>query len=73
MEEKMSDIKEQDIQEKAYQLWEQAGRPDGGAEDFWHQARDALTRGETAATQPDAKIDNASEESFPASDPINHM
>ena len=27
------------VRERAYLLWEQAGRPDGRADDFWHQAQ----------------------------------
>ena len=27
------------VRERAYFLWEQASRPDGRAEDFWHQAQ----------------------------------
>jgi hypothetical protein len=27
------------VRERAYLLWEQAGRPEGQADDFWHQAQ----------------------------------
>ena len=30
---------DQVVGERAYLLWEQAGRPDGHADDFWHQAQ----------------------------------
>ncbi len=30
---------DQVVRERAYLLWEQAGRPDGCADDFWHQAQ----------------------------------
>jgi len=30
---------EQVVRERAYLLWEQAGRPEGRADDFWYQAR----------------------------------
>ena len=30
---------DQVVPERAYLLWEQAGRPDGRADDFWHQAQ----------------------------------
>src|SRR5271166_5994534 len=30
---------DQFVRDRAYFLWEQAGRPDGRAEDFWHQAQ----------------------------------
>jgi Protein of unknown function (DUF2934) len=30
---------DQVVRERAYLLWEQAGRPDGRADDFWHQVQ----------------------------------
>jgi Protein of unknown function (DUF2934) len=30
---------DQVVRERAYMLWEQGGRPDGRAEEFWHQAQ----------------------------------
>jgi hypothetical protein len=30
---------DQVVRERAYLLWEQAGRPDGGADDYWHQVQ----------------------------------
>ena len=30
----------QSVRERAYSLWEQAGRPDGPHDTFWHQARE---------------------------------
>ena len=30
---------DQVVRECAYLLWEQAGRPDGSADDHWHQAQ----------------------------------
>ena len=30
---------DQVVRERAYLLWEQAGRPDGCADDFWHEAQ----------------------------------
>ncbi len=55
----MSDI-EQRIRDRAYQLWEQAGRPHGRGEEFWFAARreiaddtqDAAPCGETAGSTP---------------------
>lgn len=26
------------VRRRAYELWEDAGRPEGGAEDYWYQA-----------------------------------
>ena len=31
---------EQSVKERAYHLWEQAGRPEESQEEFWHQARE---------------------------------
>ena len=30
---------EDHIRRRAYQLWEEAGRPEGRSDDFWHAAR----------------------------------
>jgi hypothetical protein len=37
----MSDAEER-VRERAYELWEQAGRPDGQADEYWRQARAEL-------------------------------
>jgi len=41
------------IRERAYALWEDAGRPEGGAEDYWHQAER-----EVGATPPKSRSRN---------------
>ena len=64
----MTDDFEQLIRERAYQLWEQAGRVDGRAEEHWHAARqelmarpeaqpvvDSVPLAEPAASEPAAK------------------
>jgi len=33
---------EEQIREYAHKLWEREGRPEGKADDFWHQARSEL-------------------------------
>ena len=33
---------EQQVRERAFALWQQAGSPEGRAEEFWHQARNEL-------------------------------
>lgn len=33
---------EQKVRERAFALWQQAGSPEGRAEEFWHQARAEL-------------------------------
>ncbi|HEY0204712.1 MAG TPA: DUF2934 domain-containing protein [Acetobacteraceae bacterium] len=39
------------IRERAYQLWEQAGRPEGGDLEFWERAR-AQVEAEQGAQRP---------------------
>ena len=34
-----AEVTEEVIRERAYLLWEQAGRPEGPADDFWHKAQ----------------------------------
>lgn len=33
---------EQQIRVRAHELWEQAGKPEGRDDEFWHQAEQAL-------------------------------
>jgi hypothetical protein len=61
----MSDIdreREERIRTRAYFLWREAGSPEGGAEEFWHQAR-------RLELEEDEAADRTNIESFPASDP----
>ena len=39
LENQNGEVTEEVIRERAYLLWEQAGRPEVGAEDFWHKAQ----------------------------------
>ena len=36
--------REERIRRRAYQLWEESGRQDGNAEDYWHRAAQDLDR-----------------------------
>jgi len=36
--ERSADLREQKIRRRAYELWEQDGRPAGRADDYWHRA-----------------------------------
>lgn len=81
----MDDRWEELVRERAYRIWEREGSPDGHAEQFWlmaeeellaegHSRGGAMPQPAAEAPQPaglsdDAKVDEASEESFPASDP----
>ena len=55
-------LPEQRIREMAYQLWEEAGHPEGQQEHFWFLA-------EARIQQQEDKLDEELAESFPASDP----
>jgi len=39
------------IRLRAHQLWEQAGKPDGREDEFWHQAERELDQMEDVAKQ----------------------
>jgi hypothetical protein len=60
---------DQRVRERAYHLWERAGRPEGRSDDFWQQARQEVERERTA---DDERVDEEARESFPASDPPSH-
>ena len=64
---------EDQIRQRAYQLWEQEGRPEARADEFWFRARQELrgTAGTDDSPSPEAadEVDLDSEQSFPASDP----
>lgn len=51
------------IRQRAYAIWENAGRPAGEADAHWHQAKEELLE------EREAALDEAIDESFPASDP----
>lgn len=53
----MSDIKDHDIETRAYAIWEAAGRPEGSHENHWHQAREELLNSTVA--KPEIKIGKA--------------
>lgn len=53
---------QQRIRERAYELWQEAGSPEGEAQRFWDEARIDIDRQE-------AKLDKEVAGSFPASDP----
>jgi hypothetical protein len=56
--------REDRIRLRAYQIWRDAGCPDGAANEHWLVAE--------AQEAEDAEVDEASEDSFPASDPPSH-
>jgi hypothetical protein len=55
------ELLQQRIRDKAYELWESAGSPDGEEERFWLQAQGEID-------QDEAKLDRDEAASFPASD-----
>ena len=45
------------VRQLAYELWEQAGRPEGRSDEFWFAARYELERREeTGDTQPPVRL-----------------
>ncbi len=56
----MSETLERRIEERAYALWEAAGKPDGKSLEYWLAAETALR---------DQELHKELDESFPASDP----
>jgi hypothetical protein len=44
----MTKTMEEEIRTRAHQLWEQAGKPEGREDEFWHQAEKELAQGVTA-------------------------
>ena len=48
-----SEISKAQVRERAYQLWTDAGCPDGRDEEFWHQAARELGEGAAGAAMPD--------------------
>jgi hypothetical protein len=65
---------EEQVRQRAYQLWEQAGRPDAQSDEFWFRALHELqgTSAEDGSSPPSGTIDAVdleSEQSVPASDP----
>lgn len=61
---------EEKQRELAYQLWEKAGRPAGREEEFWRQAEESLANADKRIV-PNDDVDRSSDDSFPASDPVN--
>ena len=57
------------IAERAYELWQQRGCPDGTAEQDWFEAKHLTEQSAAAALADSRGEDEASIESFPASDP----
>lgn len=46
------------IRDRAYQLWDQAGRPDGREQEFWHDAERELAEEEEVDISSEAsKLD----------------
>ena len=57
------------VRARAYAIWEREGRPDGRTDAYWNMAEDELQREERRDRPAYDPVDEASDESFPASDP----
>ena len=51
----MSDS-EQEVRERAYVLWEEAGRPEGRSEEFWFLAQQELYGGAVTSDGPEGAM-----------------
>ena len=49
------------VREKAYELWERAGRPDGRNDEFWHAAKQELETELAAVEEVGQSLDPAAE------------
>jgi len=49
----MAEPTEGQIVERAYQLWEQAGKPDGRADEFYNQAQEELRNADKSSPESD--------------------
>ena len=72
----MQDDDEYHIRQRAYDLWEEAGRPDGRHLDFWNAAEQEARIGgvkskEADTTPPSNALDEGLAGTFPASDPLS--
>src|SRR5258707_5607523 len=60
---------EKQILNRAYEIWERNGRPEGREDEFWHQAEQELRaeeeRGDPAKASPDASIRDHQRPEFP--------
>ena len=76
----MDEAWQQRVRERAYAIWQRQGNPDGAAEQFWLMAEEELLaegqgpsrqlpEEQSDQAQDEAKIDNAINASFRASDP----
>jgi hypothetical protein len=56
MSEQVMSGKEDKIRERAYELWQQSGKPDGSEMDFWLQAEQELSK-EKPAEPPQDRLE----------------
>jgi hypothetical protein len=69
----MESKNKEDIERRAYQLWQARGCPDGSSEMDWYEAELQLSSGATTPAA-DAAVDESGAGSFPASDaPATHI
>ncbi|SMQ74523.1 Protein of unknown function [Devosia lucknowensis] len=50
----MHTVDEDKIRDRAYQLWDQAGRPEGREQEFWYDAQRELAEEEDVDTSAEA-------------------
>jgi hypothetical protein len=52
--------REERIRERAYQMWEADGRPEGNADQYWHRAKELIEDEDKSAYPPSASRGNRS-------------
>ncbi len=63
----MDTERERAVRELAYDLWERAGRPEGGAEGYWYEAERQLHEEEHGLREAAAPFEPESEAAAPLS------
>ena len=57
----MHDIDEQKVRDRAFQLWDAAGQPEGREQEFWYAAEQELAeRGQADISRDNAEMDKPS-------------
>ena len=63
------DKKQNEVAEKAYELWQARGCPHGSPEEDWYESERLLSSASPKTGAEDSAVDEANAASFPASDP----
>ena len=53
----MENPERKDVVNRAYELWEQAGKPEGKDQEFYHQAEQQLINEEQVKEKPEDRLE----------------